>query len=70
LISINRPDARNAVNPAVAAQLGVIVADTEADADIQAVILIGTGKVEFCRGADLQEVSDGGKSKLYNTQFA
>lgn len=65
LVTLNRPAARNAISAAVTEKLSAIVADTEADDDIWAVVLTGAGGVAFCAGADLKEVSLGGMSRLY-----
>ena len=66
LVILNRPQARNAVNAALAAALQVIVDDTEADPQIRAVVLTGAeaGGV-FCAGADLKEVAAGGADALF-----
>jgi enoyl-CoA hydratase/carnithine racemase len=50
LVTINRPEARNAVNGAVAAGLEAAVERVEADGDIWAAILTGAGPVAFCAG--------------------
>lgn len=59
LVTINRPEARNAVNGAVARGLEAAVERAEADGDIWAVVLTGAGPHAFCAGADLKEVSAG-----------
>ena len=59
LVTINRPEARNAVNGAVARGLEEAVERAEADGDIWAVVLTGAGPHAFCAGADLKEVSAG-----------
>lgn len=59
LVTINRPDARNAINGAVAQGLGRIVAETEADDAIRCVVLTGAGDRAFCAGADLREIAAG-----------
>ena len=66
LVTLNRPQARNAVNAALAAALQAIVDQTEADADVWAVVLTGAdaGGV-FCAGADLKEVAAGGADALF-----
>lgn len=64
LVTIDRPEARNAVNGAVAAGLEAAVDATEADDDIRAVVLTGAGREAFCAGADLKEVSAGRGSAL------
>jgi enoyl-CoA hydratase/carnithine racemase len=64
LVTINRPEARNAVNGAVAAGLEAAVERIEADPDIWVAILTGAGGIAFCAGADLKEVSAGRGSAL------
>ena len=59
LVTINRPEARNAVNGAVAAGLEEAVERVEADPDLWAAILTGAGPHALCAGADLKEVSAG-----------
>lgn len=72
LVTINRPEARNAVNSAVAAGLDAAVKKVEGDPDIWAAILTGAGGVAFCAGADLKEVSAGNIDSLFTAdgQFA
>ncbi len=64
LVTINRPEARNAINGAVAEGLEAAVDRSEADPDIWAVILTGAGPHAFCAGADLKEVSAGNGAAL------
>jgi len=58
VITINRPDARNAVNTAVAQGIEDAIDQVESDDEIWAAILTGA-KTEkgyiFCAGADLKE---------------
>src|SRR5689334_3049860 len=63
LVTLNRPEARNAVNGAVAAGLEQAVERIEADTDLWVAILTGAGPV-FCAGADLKEVSAGNAAAL------
>lgn len=65
IVTINRPEARNAVNASVAEALDAIVDETEADPDIWAVVLTGAGGKVFCAGADLKAVANGEMSSLY-----
>lgn len=58
LVTLNRPDARNAVNAELARALEAVVRRTESDAEIRVVVLTGAGAV-FCAGADLKEVAAG-----------
>jgi enoyl-CoA hydratase/carnithine racemase len=64
LVTINRPEARNAVNSAVSAAMEAIVERVEADPDLWAVVLTGAGPHAFCAGADLKEVSAGRSNTL------
>ena len=59
LITINRPDARNAVNAAVHVGIGEGLERAEADPEIRVVILTGAGDKAFCAGADLVALSRG-----------
>ncbi|MBX9699207.1 MAG: enoyl-CoA hydratase/isomerase family protein, partial [Acetobacteraceae bacterium] len=58
LVTLNRPEARNAVNGALAQALEAIVDRIEADTEIRVAVLTGNGPA-FCAGADLKEVSAG-----------
>ena len=64
LVTINRPEARNAVNGAVAAGLEAAVDRVEADPELWAVVLTGAGPHAFCAGADLKAVSAGQSASL------
>ena len=66
LVTIDRPAARNAIDATTAAALGAAVEQTEADPDIMAVVLTGSGRV-FCSGADLKVVARGELSSLYTS---
>jgi len=59
-ITINRPEARNAVNAAVHVGIGTALDEAEADPDIRVVIITGAGDKAFCAGADLVALSRGG----------
>ncbi len=59
IITINRPEARNAINLAVHMGIGEALETAEADSEIRAVILIGAGDLAFCAGADLKAVARG-----------
>ena len=64
LVTINRPEARNAVNGAVARGLEAAVDRIELDPEIRVAILTGSGPHAFCAGADLKEVSAGRSADL------
>ena len=59
LVTLNRPEARNAVNGEVARGLQAAIDETEADDQAWVVILTGTGSEAFSAGADLKALSQG-----------
>ena len=70
LITIQRPEARNAVDDGVAWALDAAVKRVENDPEIRAAILTGAGGVAFCAGADLKQVAQGGLDGLYTPDGA
>jgi enoyl-CoA hydratase/carnithine racemase len=54
-LTINRPDARNAVNPDVHRAMIAAWADFAEDDSVDVAILTGAGDNAFCAGADLKE---------------
>jgi len=54
VVTINRPQARNAVNAEVAQLLFEAVEAFKADDALDALILTGAGDIAFCAGADLK----------------
>jgi len=58
ILRLNRPEARNAMSPELSRSLEAAFDETEADRDVRAVVLTGTGPV-FCAGADLKVVASG-----------
>ncbi len=59
LVTLNRPEARNAINVRVASTLARYVAELDTDPEIRCVILTGAGDQAFSAGADLKEVAAG-----------
>jgi enoyl-CoA hydratase/carnithine racemase len=59
IVTLNRPEVRNAVNAELACALERIVAAIESDDRIRVAIITGSGQAAFCAGADLREVADG-----------
>lgn len=64
IISINRPEARNAVNGDVAEGIEGAVDRMEADPDVWTGILASTGSV-FCAGADLKVLAAGRDREMF-----
>lgn len=63
-ITINRPEARNAINRAVAEGLHAAFRAAEDDPAVQVVILTGAGERAFCAGMDLKEAAGEGRGVL------
>jgi len=63
LLTINRPEARNAVNGAVANGMEAAIDHLESDDEVWVGILTGTGPV-FSAGADLKAVADGTAAQM------
>jgi len=65
VITLNRPEKRNAVNAALAWRMDACVKRAEADPEVRAVILASSNDAVFCAGADLTEVGRGEGRNLY-----
>jgi enoyl-CoA hydratase len=55
VITINRPERRNALNAEAIAGIGIAFAAAEVDDDVRVVVLTGAGDQAFCAGADLRD---------------
>ena len=53
-LTLNRPDARNALNLALLKALRAALAEAQADREVRCLVLTGAGK-GFCAGADVRE---------------
>lgn len=58
LITLNRPDAMNAVNAALSAAVGDALETVQQDPALRVAVITGSGKA-FCAGADLKELAAG-----------
>jgi enoyl-CoA hydratase len=63
LVTLNRPEARNAISPEVSQAMVGVLDDAEADPSVRAVVLTGNGDV-FCAGADLKVVASGRANEI------
>jgi enoyl-CoA hydratase/carnithine racemase len=54
-VVLNRPEARNAINRAMASELGATLDEIGRSGGVRAVVLSGAGDHAFCAGADLIE---------------
>ncbi len=57
VITINRPEARNAINGAVSIGVGDALEQAQHDPDVRAVVITGAGDKSFCAGADLKAIA-------------
>ncbi len=57
IITINRPDARNAINSAVSIGVGDALEEAQHDPEVRAVVITGAGDKSFCAGADLKAIA-------------
>lgn len=67
LITINRPDARNAVNSAVSTAVGDALQQAHDDSEVRAVVITGAGE-SFCAGADLKAIAR--RENLFHPEHA
>jgi enoyl-CoA hydratase len=59
LLTLNRPEARNAMNRAAAMALSDALDDCEKDDEVWVVVLTGAGDKAFCAGMDLKAFATG-----------
>jgi enoyl-CoA hydratase len=69
VVTINRPDQRNAVNAAVAAGIAAALNELDADADLSIGVITGAGK-GFCAGMDLKAFVTGESPYVGDRGFA
>jgi enoyl-CoA hydratase/carnithine racemase len=55
LITLNRPEVSNAMNTALGARLGQVLAEVDERAAVRVAVLTGAGERAFCAGGDLKE---------------
>jgi enoyl-CoA hydratase len=60
VLRLNRPEARNALNPELLTAIGLGMLEAENDPGVRAVVLTGTGDKAFCAGMDLRAFAQGG----------
>lgn len=58
VVTMNRPEARNALSPAMMAGLAQVLAELEVDDRVGAVLLTGAGNA-FCAGGDVKAMAEG-----------
>jgi crotonobetainyl-CoA hydratase len=60
VITLNRPEARNAINQAITVAIADAIEELDADDAIWVLVITGAGDKSFCAGQDLKEVIAGG----------
>ena len=58
-VTLNRPDRRNAIGPAMVNELLYALEDAHRDDEVRVIVLTGAGKA-FCAGGDFGQMSSGG----------
>src|SRR5204862_8322798 len=56
IVTLNRPEVRNAINPEMLCRLAEAWQDVNDDADVRVAILTGAGDKAFCAGAALEKL--------------
>lgn len=65
LITLNRPEARNAINASVSIAVGDALDEAQNDPEVRAVVITGAGQT-FCAGADLKAIAR--RENLYHPE--
>lgn len=60
IITINRDERRNAIDPATSAEMEAILNNAEDNMDVRAIVITGEGTRSFCSGEDLSAYDDNG----------
>ena len=60
LVTLNRPERRNALSPEVFSRLREVWDQFAADGEARVAVLTGAGDRAFCAGADLKVMNEGG----------
>lgn len=64
ILTLNRPEARNAINAEVTEAMSGILDDLEADTDVWAIVVTGAGDRAFSAGMDLKAFASGEASGI------
>jgi enoyl-CoA hydratase len=69
VVTLNRPEALNALNSKVLSELTEIFASYDADESQHCLVLTGSGEKAFAAGADIKEMQPQGFSDMYSSDF-
>lgn len=67
-VTLNRPEAMNALNVQLTSELGDAIESLDANADVRCIVLTGGDKV-FAAGADIKEMKEKTFIEMYNSDF-
>lgn len=67
IITINRPEVRNALNEEAMHEILSEINDANGDDNVKAIIITGAGDRAFCAGLDLKSIRDAGPFKIFKT---
>ncbi|MEA2497598.1 MAG: enoyl-CoA hydratase [Actinomycetota bacterium] len=65
VVTINRPDRRNAINPSVVRGIADALDTAENDEAVRSVVLTGAGDKAFCAGGDLGGMTEESRTKQH-----
>jgi enoyl-CoA hydratase len=69
LVTLNRPQALNALNSEVLRELTEVFADYDRDESQRCLVLTGSGEKAFAAGADIKEMQPQGFAEMYRSDF-
>ena len=69
VVTLNRPEALNALNSALFADLAAFLDAVEHDDTVRCLILTGSGDKAFAAGADIKEMADQTYAQMYAGNF-
>ncbi len=69
LVTLNRPERRNAIDAVMHRELRELYARLADDADLEVIVVTGAGK-GFCAGADFKQMQDNNAAAAYDDGFS
>ncbi len=69
LVTLNRPEALNALNSEVLKELTEVFGAYDSDASQRCLVLTGSGEKAFAAGADIKEMQPQGFADMYSSDF-
>ena len=69
VVTLNRPEALNALNSALFADLAAFLDVVEHDDTVRCLVLTGSGDKAFAAGADIKEIADQSYAQMYKANF-